>query len=277
MLEYFLNKSCLIVTKHNKEKVIAPILKERLGLKCIAVDSIDTDILGTFTGEIERTDSPLTAVKKKCLLGDSIQYVDFIIANEGSFGPHPFIPFLRADEEYMCLYDKHEKEFIVEKKIFLETNFSSEVVTSIDQIDSILEKFKFPSHGIIIKSNNQLLKDLDSNIIIKKYASDFLKTNGHCEIDTDMRAMKNPTRMDCIAQLTKKLVDSILSTCEQCNWHGFKVKEAVEGLQCSLCNRPTKSILYHLLFCNKCLFEKKIMYPNNKFNEDPTYCDWCNP
>ena len=118
MLEYFLNKSCLIVTKHHKEKVIAPILKDRLGLKCITVESIDTDILGTFSGEIERTDSPLATVKKKCFLGNSIQDVDFIIANEGSFGPHPFIPFLKADEEYMCLYDKNEKESIYNSKSY---------------------------------------------------------------------------------------------------------------------------------------------------------------
>lgn len=277
MLEYFLNKSCLIVTKHHKEKVIAPILNDRLGLKCIAVESIDTDILGTFSGEIERTESPLTTVKKKCLLGDSIQDVDFIIANEGSFGPHPFIPFLKADEEYMCLYDKNEKEFIVEKKIFLETNFSTEIINSMDHIDPILEKFKFPSHGVLIMSKNNLIKDVESEKIIKRHVCEILEKEGQCEINTDMRAMKNPTRMDCISQLTNKLVDSILSTCEHCNWHGFKVKEAVEGLKCSLCNRPTKSILYHLLSCNKCLFEKKLMYPNNKFNEDPAYCDWCNP
>lgn len=277
MIEYFLNKTCLIVTKHHKEKIIGPILENRLGLKCKLSNGIDTDLLGTFTGEIERIESPLVTVKQKCLLANHIPVIDFVIANEGSFGPHPFIPFLSADEEYICLYDRAQDDFIIEKKIFLETNFSREKITSINQLDSVLEKLKFPSHGVILKIDSQIIKDINDKDLIKDYVDKSLKTFGHCSIETDMRAMHNPTRMSSINNLTNKLVDTVLSTCEKCNWHGFGIKDVVDGLKCSLCSRPTKSTLYHLHFCKKCLFEKKIMYPNNKYSEDPTYCDWCNP
>lgn len=50
----FAGRKLLIATKHEKEKVIAPILARELGVKCFVVSNLDTDELGTFTGEIDR-------------------------------------------------------------------------------------------------------------------------------------------------------------------------------------------------------------------------------
>ena len=43
----FQGRELLIVTKHEKEKVISPILERELGVKCVVTDNFDTDILGT--------------------------------------------------------------------------------------------------------------------------------------------------------------------------------------------------------------------------------------
>jgi hypothetical protein len=48
----FKNRRLLIATKHEKEKVIA--LLEKNGVICFVNENFDTDLLGTFTGEIER-------------------------------------------------------------------------------------------------------------------------------------------------------------------------------------------------------------------------------
>lgn len=277
MMPYFQDKTCLIVTKHQKELVIAPILKAELGLNCVLNEAIDTDSLGTFTGEIERLKDPLSTVKDKCMLGMHLSNIDFILANEGSFGPHPFIPFVKAGEEYMAMYDIAEQAFIVEKMLFFDTNFASETIKSMGQLDTVLTKLKFPTHGVILRSTSGILKNIQSLDLIRNHVAALIKTDGQCQIETDMRAMYNPTRMQSIGQLTYKLVDTISSLCEACGWHGFAAIEHVEGLCCSLCNRPTKSTLYQLFKCKKCGFEKKNWYPNNKHQEDPTYCDWCNP
>lgn len=92
-----------------------------------------------------------------------------------------------------------------------------------------------------------------------------------------MRAMYNPTRMKVIEKTTNKLVDKINSFCPQCNTPGFGISDAKQGLPCSLCGCPTRSTLSHIHTCNKCSFTREEMYPHKKLNEEPTYCDYCNP
>ena len=55
-LRIFNGRPIAIATKHGKEAVIAPRLLEALGLKCVNSDQLDTDSLGTFSGEVERRD-----------------------------------------------------------------------------------------------------------------------------------------------------------------------------------------------------------------------------
>jgi hypothetical protein len=96
----FKNRKLLIATKHQKEKVIAPIVESELGVTCFIDNSFDTDILGTFTGEVERELDPISTVREKCLQAMKINNCDLVIASEGSFGPHPSIFFVNADDEF---------------------------------------------------------------------------------------------------------------------------------------------------------------------------------
>ena len=60
----FEGRKLLIATKHSKERVIAPILEEKLGVTCVVPTDFDTDLLGTFTGEIERKSDALTTARE---------------------------------------------------------------------------------------------------------------------------------------------------------------------------------------------------------------------
>jgi hypothetical protein len=53
----------------------------------------DTDLLVTFTDEIECKCDPLTTVKNKCLHAMELKSCDLGIASESSFGSHPSIFF----------------------------------------------------------------------------------------------------------------------------------------------------------------------------------------
>ena len=55
----------VIATMHGKERVIAPLLAEALGLDCLVPSAFDTDRFGTFTREIARTGSQLDAARAK--------------------------------------------------------------------------------------------------------------------------------------------------------------------------------------------------------------------
>jgi hypothetical protein len=100
--------ACIIIpTKHAKSIAIAPPLWNRLGASVLEY-YVDTDTLGTFSGEVEREGNALECARRKCewaleLLGDK---VDYCIASEGSFGPHPQIPFLPCNQEILYFIDR---------------------------------------------------------------------------------------------------------------------------------------------------------------------------
>ena len=62
----FAGRKLIIATKHKKEQVIAPVLSKALHVECVNDPTLDTDMLGTFTGEIERIDDVLLTARNKC-------------------------------------------------------------------------------------------------------------------------------------------------------------------------------------------------------------------
>jgi hypothetical protein len=48
----------VIATKHGKERLFGQPIKISLGLSIACPENIETDQLGTFTGEVERTATP---------------------------------------------------------------------------------------------------------------------------------------------------------------------------------------------------------------------------
>ena len=277
----FEGRYLVIATKHNKEKVIAPILERELGVKCFVPVNLDTDALGTFTGEVERKDDPITTARKKCLLAMELENCDMAIASEGSFGPHPSIFFAQADDEFLLFIDKKNNLEIIVRELSLETNFNGSVITNKKELDEFAEKIKFPSHGLIIRKADTDFSEIEKGItnknkLIETY-NHFAKLHGSVYVETDMRAMYNPTRMTVIETATIKLANKINTLCQDCNTPGFGITAAKQGLPCELCHFPTRSTLSYIYTCQKCSYSKEEKYPNKKYFEDPTYCDICNP
>jgi ribosomal protein L37E len=96
-------------------------------------------------------------------------------------------------------------------------------------------------------------------------------------LETDMRAMNNPTRMSVIETATKKLIEKILHQCPKCGFPGFDVTKVVAGLPCKLCGFPTNRTWYYIYKCTKCHFKGKKFYLHGIEQEEPTFCDHCNP
>jgi hypothetical protein len=68
----FSGRLLLIASKHEKAKVLAPLLERALSVQCISLTKFDTDILGTFNGEVERADTPLITLRKKCRMAAEV-------------------------------------------------------------------------------------------------------------------------------------------------------------------------------------------------------------
>lgn len=277
----FNNRKLVIATKHEKEIVIAPLLEKELGVKCVVARNFDTDVLGTFTGEVERIDDPITTARNKCLMAMELNNADLAIASEGSFGVHPSIFFVSADDELLLFLDKKNDLEIIARELSTDTNFNGEEIKSEKQLIDFATKVNFPSHALIIRKAKNDFTEIAKGIadwetLIKTFHQ-FIAKYGTSFFETDMRAMYNPTRMKVIEKATQKLIDKINVCCPECNTPGFGITSAKKGLPCVQCNFPTSSILSYFYTCQKCSYSKEEMYPNKKITEDPMYCDVCNP
>jgi hypothetical protein len=61
----FTNRVAVLATMHQKERVIAPILEENLGIKVIVPENFNTDAFGTFTREIKRPGNQIEVARLK--------------------------------------------------------------------------------------------------------------------------------------------------------------------------------------------------------------------
>lgn len=273
-------QALLVATKHQKEKVIGPLFQKAFGFQIVPGD-IDTDLLGTFSGEKERTLSPIQAAREKCQRAMESMGSDFAVASEGTFGPHPGYYFVPSGMELLMFQDRKNDVEIWVQSLSTETNYGWMEVQSIHEMASFLERVKFPSHGLVMKNGREDFTHMEKGIMdearLYRFAEEYIEKFGRFFLETDMRAMCNPTRMEQIEILTQQLIDKMNTLCPQCSFPGFSVKDVERGLLCAQCFQPTQSILKTIYRCQKCSFEEEKSYPSSKYLEDPMYCDYCNP
>ena len=274
----FNGRKVVIATKHQKEQVIGPALQEAFGMEYIVSEKLDTDLLGTFTGEVERVLTPVEAARQKCILALAECDADFAIGSEGSFGPHPTLYFLPADEEILLLvYRKRELEMVV-KQVSLKTNYASFEQGAEQSVADFLQQIKFPSHGVHVKSSATYVeKGIKSEELLNQTVQEAVNRFGTFTLETDMRAMNNPTRMEVIEELAGKLVEKMKSCCPTCQRPGFSPTDVIRGLACSCCSLPTKSVKSLIYSCEGCHYTTYVDFPDSKTTEDPMFCDFCNP
>lgn len=277
----FQGRKVIIATKHQKENVIAPILEKELGVSCFIDETFDTDALGTFTGEVERELDPISTAREKCLRAMKANNCDLGVASEGSFGPHPSLFFVNADDEFLIFIDTKNNLEVTVRELSTSTNFNGKQIQSEKELIKFAKDIDFPAHGLILRKskdeNTNIHKGITDIYTLKKTFELLQSKYNSVYAETDMRAMNNPTRMKVIEKAAEKLVNKIKSTCPQCKMPGFGITNAKTGLECSLCGSPTNSTLSYIYVCQHCQFTKEEMYPNKKTQEDPTYCDYCNP
>lgn len=277
----FQNRTIAIATFHGKEKAIAPILEKKLGLRCVVPPHLNTDAFGTFTGEISRLHDPTETARLKCKTAMAVTGLDLSISSEGSFGPHPSLFFVPSDTEELLLMDsKHNLEFTA-RIISSETNYSATEFCSVNELMEFAKVAKFPSHALILRkdpgSQEYIYKGIKSLGVLEGKAQELLNRFGRAYVETDMRAMNNPSRMKVIKKTTLHLVEKIKSLCPNCSFPGYSAKQRIAGLPCDHCGLPTKSTLKSIYECLSCHHTEERNPSKSKATEDPMYCDYCNP
>lgn len=270
----------ILGTKHQKEVAIKEPFTRAFNASLFTPTNYDTDQFGTFCGEIPRHLSPYdTAVLKAKTAAEMYDY-NYAIASEGSFGPDPTIFLVPADIEWMSFVDLKNDLVIVESLISSETNFSHQDINPRDNYDDFLEKIKFGSHALMIRSiddNKILFKGIKNKIELENMLKNAFSNYSSIRLETDMRAMMNPTRMLVISNLTLKLVARLQNICAKCSAPGFG-RESFEGyLACSDCGAKTDFYQFKILSCIKCNHCEYLPRADGLNHADPTYCQCCNP
>ena len=143
-----------LATQHSKQDVIAPPFLRTLESVVVVPSAIDTDALGTFTGEIPRHGTPTEVCERKARLGLAATGRVLAVASEGSYGPHPAVPFVAVGREVMVFVDTERDLTITEtlrdsrhelhRRTLRFPHGRRGIVASSGQI---------PSHGVIVRPN----------------------------------------------------------------------------------------------------------------------------
>lgn len=273
-------------TKHGKEAVIAPILGAELGLEVDVVDSLDTDRFGTFTREVPRTKGPRETARAKAFAAlEAHGSASFAIASEGSFGPHPVVPFAACGRELVILVDRASGLELVGADLTTDTNFGAREVASLGEALAFAEKASFPSHALIVMGarggdplvGSTITKAIVAARVLEEAVAEALRAHGRAWVETDMRAHLNPTRMRGIARATEDLVRAARSRCPACARPGFVVVERIGGLPCEECGEPTRRVRAEVLACAGCGQREERQPEGAPERASPFHCDVCNP
>jgi hypothetical protein len=281
-ISWFKNRSCVLATMHKKEQVMTPLLEQQLEIHVIVPENFNTDTFGTFTRDIQRWGNQRETARFKAKKALTKTGASLAISSEGSFFPHPSLPYLVCDRELVLFIDEKNEIEIIGTEISLETNFAHTTVETAEDAFSFAEKVGFPTHGLVVMSNSQPSNSdlIFKGIVTEKDLIDAVNTiidssGTKAHLETDMRAMYNPTRMKVIAKATQNLINTILHHCPNCDCPGFDMVKTLSGLVCAICKFPTDLIKAEIYQCQKCSFQQ-IKEKDIKF-ADPMYCNYCNP
>ncbi|MCP9850350.1 hypothetical protein KBY88_11100 [Cyanobium sp. Morenito 9A2] len=273
-----------LATRHGKERVIARPFRKGLGSELVLATSFDTDSLGTFSGERPRLEAAETTCRLKAEAGMAETGLDLGLASEGSFGPHPALPFLPLAIEWMTWVDQAQGQVITERLVGCRTNFNHCTADAGSDLDPWLERIGFPAHAVIVRPHQsdaqpflrkglQGRAELREAIALASHAS----TDGLALVETDMRAHRNPTRMASIRRLAFRLVRRIATPCPACGAPGWGKVDVVAGLPCGWCGSPTEWIQHELFGCPSCPHTEPRPRSDGLTQADPQHCPFCNP
>lgn len=164
--------------------------------------NLDTDQLGTFTGEIERHTSPHETAIQKARLGMRETGLLLGIASEGSVGPDPVVPFIHSNIEHLVLVD--DQNGIVISEIHRSFEITAATITAAPDQDltSFLEKADFPNHALIVRPNTQIKSNCIKGITDYEQLMDAIDTSS--QLSPTISLLLNQTCVQCILHLVRE-------------------------------------------------------------------------
>ncbi|WP_255089062.1 MULTISPECIES: DUF6671 family protein [unclassified Synechococcus] len=273
-----------LATRHGKERAMARPFRKALGTELVLAAGFDTDSLGSFSGERPRPADAETTCRLKAEAGMDATGLTLGLASEGSFGPHPSLPFLPLAIEWMTWVDRDRNLVITERLVGCRTNFAHCSAAPGAELGPWLDRIGFPTHAVIVRPHQAgaepfLRKGLRAEAELRAAIEQASRrsADGLALVETDMRAHRNPTRMAAIRRLAFLLVRRIASACPACTSPGWGRVDVRSGLPCSWCGSPTPLVRHEVFGCVSCSHTEERPRPDGLGQANPQHCPLCNP
>ncbi len=272
------NRTIAFATKHGKERQFGPLLSRSLGVD-VAVAGLDTDQFGTFTGEVSRPADQIETAKRKARWAIDHTGARYGLSSEGTFGPHPQIPFLSVGLEVAVFVDSQERVEVVERLWCTDTNFAHLTISEPSLPEEFLDRVGFPSHALIVSPTRDQgpflkgIQDRDELLAAIVTSSD---TSDTALVQTDMRAHLNPTRQRCLRQLAEQLSERLVKRCPRCAARGWGIVDRRIGLPCEWCGSATDLVDSDVFGCARSGCTDEETTPREE-RSSPANCPRCNP
>ncbi len=243
---------------HAKELAVAPPFRRVLGAEIVVAPQLDTDSLGTFSGEVPRPDALVETCALKAELAFHSLDVDCAIANEGSYGPIESVPLVPSGVEIMTFVDRKRGIKIVETLDTHRTNWRLMRFKAGDPaVPVIVKAMGFPRYGVFVVCSSDWshpIKDLTTvdDIVSAMNQEAGRSEDGLAVLYADMRAHRNPTRMRVLRALSWKLAKRLERLCPECHAPGFGSIGSRRGLPCEACGEPTHWVDFEIDGCSVC-------------------------
>ncbi len=272
----------VLATKHDKLPLIAPALESAVGLRVETI-AVDTDSLGTFTGEVPRTAPPLESAIAKARLGMKASNQTLGLASEGSIGPDPMMPLVTTDREIVVLVDDENDIVIWESHASWDTIAVSTTVNPNEDIEPFLVKSQFPDHKLIVRPNCDASQPIYKGISTTQELTEAIvvcanaSADGLARLETDLRAHACPSRRVVIAAAADRLANRIAARCLSCGAPGWGRVDLVIGIPCRECGTEVAQPRAEIDACPNCHHKvsRPLILPETQ--ADPKECPYCNP
>lgn len=270
-----------LATKHDKLGLIAPALLETLGMTVRAAE-VDTNQLGTFTGDVCRPGDALHTAVAKARPGMLATGSSLGTASEGRFGPLPALPFVTAATELVVLVDDQRGTVVAETVTdFTVITVAADVRPGNASVD-LLVRARFPEHELIVRpagrSAQPIVKGIHDRAVPDQAIRDCASSSPHglARVETDLRAHDCPTRRPVIAAAAQRLAARLATDCPACTCTGWGIVRVEHDLACRHCGCTVLVPRADVFGCAACATESTEPRPGAT-PADPRECEWCNP
>ena len=254
----YANERIGLATMHAKERAIAPPFRRLLGAEIVVAPDLDTDVLGTFSGEVPRPDALVETCALKAELAFNSLDIDCAVANEGSYGPIERVPLVPSGIEIMAFVDRKRGIKIIEVLHTHRTSWRLMRFKAGDPgIPKAVKALGFPRYGVFVVCSSdwsQPIKGLSKldDVVSAMNQEASRSADGLAVLYSDMRAHRNPTRMRVLRAASWQLAKRLERLCPKCHAPGFGLIQSRRGLPCEACGQPTHWVDFEIDGCSAC-------------------------